>query len=169
MVPQYLAEIYADHLAEHIQSPELVVVSSAIAQNNPEYLAAKSQGIPIIKRGELLATLMNVQEGIAISGSHGKTTASALLADILMEAGINLNGVIGGKLNSLNSNACVGKSRYFLAEADESDQSFLYMYPKIAVVTSISPDHLVNYNDDFDALKTAFLQLLLQKLKKCRL
>ena len=134
---------------------DVVVTSSAVQANNPELVTARSRGIPVIRRAEMLAELMRLRYGIAIAGSHGKTTTSSLIATVLHHAGLDPTAVIGGKLPSLGSNARLGSSEYLVAEADESDGSFFHLMPTVAVVTNIDPEHLDHYGD-FDRLLAAF-------------
>jgi len=154
------ATISQGHMPENIQQADLVVYSSAITQDNPEFMAAKKAGIPLVSRGKLLAELMEQYCGIAISGTHGKTTTTGLLAHIFVSAGLDPTYLIGGKIRDQDSTVRLGKSDCFIAEADESDASFLYMSPKIIVVTNIEPDHLENYDGDFHRLKQSFLDFI---------
>ncbi|KOR27405.1 UDP-N-acetylmuramate--alanine ligase, partial [Achromatium sp. WMS1] len=152
--------VYFGHQAENIQTADAIVVSSAIDKNNPEIQAARAARIPVVSRAEMLAELMRFHYGIAIAGTHGKTTTTSLTASILAEAGFDPTFVIGGLLNSAGANARLGKGRYLVAEADESDASFLYLQPKLAVVTNIDADHMVTYNNDFNQLRNTFLEFL---------
>lgn len=129
--------IYIGHQAKHVENADVLVVSSAISDENPELLAAKEKQIPIIPRAAMLAELMRFRHGIAIAGTHGKTTTTSLVSSILTEGGLDPSYVIGGKLNSSGTNAQLGHSPYFVAEADESDASFLFLKPMMAVVTNI--------------------------------
>jgi UDP-N-acetylmuramate--alanine ligase len=156
------AIVYLGHHADHISHADVVVASTAISSQNPEIQAAKLQGIPVLKRAEMLSEIMRTRYGIAVAGTHGKTTTTSLLASILTEAGLDPTFIIGGKLKSAQAHGRLGSGEYLVAEADESDASFLYLYPEISIVTSISPDHLVNYDHDFDNLKRAFVQFIQQ-------
>ncbi len=161
---QYLkelgAEIYEGHHENHVNGADLVVYSSAIEQNNPEYVAAVTHKIPMLQRGKMLAELMKNHYGIAIAGTHGKTTTTSILAHVLMQGQCDPTYVIGGVLNNTVSPARLGESQYFVAEADESDASFLYLKPKIAVVLNIDADHLTTYQGDVNQLKNAFVTFL---------
>ena len=157
------ATISQGHMPDNVQHADLVVYSSAITPDNPELQAAKIAGIPLISRGQLLAELMHAHCGIAVSGTHGKTTTTGLLAQIFMLADMDPTYFIGGKIQDQDSTVRLGKGEYFIAEADESDASFLCMSPKIIVVTNIEPDHLENYDGDFHCLKQSFLDFI-QKL-----
>jgi UDP-N-acetylmuramate--alanine ligase len=152
--------VYIGHHPNHIQDADVIVVSSAIPQNNPEVIAARERQIPIIPRAAMLAELMRFRHGIAIAGTHGKTTTTSLVTSLLTEGGLDPSYVIGGKLNSSGANAQLGHSPYFVAEADESDASFLFLKPMMAVVTNIDADHLQTYNDNFDTLCDAFVEFL---------
>ncbi|NLE48941.1 MAG: UDP-N-acetylmuramate--L-alanine ligase, partial [Sandaracinaceae bacterium] len=136
------ARIAFGHAARHIKEADVVVYSSAVKQDNPEIVAAKDQGIPVIRRAEMLGELMRLKSGIAIAGSHGKTTATSLVATVLRDAGLDPTVIIGGRLNALGSNAASGKGELLVAEADESDGSFLRLHPSISVLTNIDPEHL---------------------------
>lgn len=148
------------HHAQNVNNADLVVLSSAIAQNNPEVIAAKALNLPIIPRAKMLALLMQTKYGIAISGTHGKTTTTSLVASILAEAQLHPTFVIGGLLKSVNTNAQLGTGEYFVAEADESDASFLFLKPKIAIITNVDADHLQTYNGDMQELQQSFLQFV---------
>lgn len=148
------------HHADHVNGVSVVVTSSAVDSNNPEVVAAHAANIPVIPRAEMLAELMRFRYGIAIAGTHGKTTTTSLTASILAEAGLDPTFVIGGKLNSAGTNARLGDSQYLVAEADESDASFLLLQPMMAVVTNIEPDHLGTYGGDFDRLRDSFVEFL---------
>ena len=151
------ATIFEGHAAEHIRGADAVVYSSAIAGSNPEFAAAKEGGVPTIMRGELLAELMRLKYGIAIAGSHGKTTTTSMTAAVLHGAHRDPTVVVGGRVGSLGSNARLGKSDLLLVEADESDGSFLKLAPIIAVITNVDREHL-NHYESFDALQAAFLE-----------
>ncbi|WP_455218039.1 UDP-N-acetylmuramate--L-alanine ligase, partial [Kaarinaea lacus] len=148
------------HEAEHVKGCDVVVVSSAVSKDNPEVSAARELRIPVVPRAEMLAELMRFRYGIAIAGTHGKTTTTSLTASLLAEAGLDPTFVIGGLLNSAGSHARLGEGRYLVAEADESDASFLYLAPMMAIVTNIDADHMSTYGGDFDNLRQAFLEFL---------
>lgn len=154
------AEIYRGHQASHVENADVVVRSSAVDFNNPELIAARSKHIPIVARAEMLGELMRFRYGIAIAGTHGKTTTTSLVTSILTEGGVDPTFVIGGRLNSAGSNARLGTGRYLVAEADESDASFLYLQPMISVVTNIDADHMSTYHNNFDELRKAFIEFL---------
>jgi UDP-N-acetylmuramate--alanine ligase len=154
------AKIFFEHRAENISDADVLVVSSAIADDNVEVIAARQKRIPILRRAEMLAELMRFHHGIAVSGTHGKTTTTSLIAALLSEGGLAPTYVIGGILNSTGSHAKRGVSRYFVAEADESDASFLYLNPTMVVVTNIDADHMGTYQDNFQNLKKAFLDFI---------
>ncbi|HET8696743.1 MAG TPA: UDP-N-acetylmuramate--L-alanine ligase [Gammaproteobacteria bacterium] len=154
------AEVREGHAAEHLGDADVVVVSSAVAPDNPEVLAANARRVPVVRRAEMLAELMRFRYGVAIAGTHGKTTTTSLIASVLAEGGLDPTFVIGGRLESANANAKLGQSRYLVAEADESDASFLHLQPMIAVVTNIDADHLGSYENDMGRLKQGFLDFL---------
>jgi len=154
------ADIQLGHRAENIQGADVVVVSSAIATGNPEITAAKSARIPVVPRAEMLAELMRYRHGIAIAGAHGKTTTTSLIASIFAEAKLDPTYVVGGLVNSSGTNAALGDSRYFIAEADESDASFLHLQPMVSVVTNIDADHMDTYGGDFNQLKATYIDFL---------
>ncbi|MGZ8215818.1 UDP-N-acetylmuramate--L-alanine ligase [Methylomagnum sp.] len=154
------AQVFQGHAAEHVADAEVVVVSSAINRDNVEVDLACRQKIPVISRAEMLAELMRFRYGIAVAGTHGKTTTTSLAASVLAEAGLDPTFVIGGRLNSVGTNAQLGKGSYLVAEADESDASFLYLQPMIAVVTNIDRDHMETYGGDFGRLKKTFVEFL---------
>lgn len=156
------AQIYIGHQAEQIEGADVVVISSAITSDNPERLAALEWRIPVVPRAEMLAELMRFRHGIAIAGTHGKTTTTSLLASLLGEAGYDPTFVIGGVLNSIGSNARLGASRYFVAEADESDSSFLHLNPMVSIITNIDADHMSTYQNNFEVLKKTFLTFISQ-------
>lgn len=148
------------HHANHVQDADVVVRSTAVQEDNPELIAARAQMIPIIPRAAMLAELMRFRYGIAVAGTHGKTTTTSLVSSILTEGGLDPSYVIGGKLNRSGHNAQLGKSSYFVAEADESDASFLFLKPMMAIVTNIDADHMSTYNNDFENLKSTFIEFL---------
>lgn len=154
------ATIYIGHRAKNVLGVDVVVVSSAIADNNPELLEAREQRIPVVPRAEMLAELMRYRHGIAIAGAHGKTTTTSLIASIFAEAGRDPTYVVGGLVNSSGSNARLGDSRYFIAEADESDASFLHLQPMVSVITNIDADHMDTYGGDFNQLKQTYVEFL---------
>jgi UDP-N-acetylmuramate--alanine ligase len=148
------------HVAANVLGADCIVVSSAIKADNPELMEARAQRIPIVPRAEMLAELMRFKRGIAVAGTHGKTTTTSLLASVLGEGGIDPTFVIGGKLLAAGANARLGKGDWLVAEADESDGSFLRLNPQIAIVTNIDADHLENYGGDFAKVKAAFDEFL---------
>ena len=152
--------VYHEHAVSNIADVDVVVTSTAIDRNNVEVVAAKARRIPVVPRAEMLAELMRFSNGIAVAGTHGKTTTTSLVTSILEEAGLDPTYVIGGKLNSSATHARLGTGRYLVAEADESDASFLYLQPVIAIVTNIDADHLPTYDGDFSRLKQAFIEFL---------
>ena len=152
--------VWVGHLAAHVHGADVVVRSSAVAEDNAEILEARAQMIPVIPRAMMLAELMRYRHGIAIAGTHGKTTTTSLVTTLLQEGGFDPTFVIGGKLTSCGSNAQHGTSAYFVAEADESDASFLFLKPTMAVVTNIDADHMSTYGNDFDQLREAFIEFL---------
>src|SRR6478735_385065 len=154
------ADVAIGHSANNVENVDVVVVSTAIDPQNPELLAARENRIPVVRRAEMLAEIMRYRHGIAIAGAHGKTTTTSLIASILTEAGRDPTYVIGGLLNSSGSNACLGGSRYLVAEADESDASFLHLQPMVSVVTNIDADHMETYGGDFKKLQQTYVQFL---------
>lgn len=153
-------KVISGHDARHVNGSDVIVVSSAIPQDNPELIAARAQRIPVIPRAEMLAELMRFRQGIAVAGTHGKTTTTSLIASLLAEGGFDPTYVIGGQLNSSGAHAKLGSGRYLVAEADESDASFLHLQPVIAVVTNIDADHLGTYGGDLRLLRNAFVEFL---------
>lgn len=153
-------EIYFGHDAQHIKGADVVVTSTAVKQDNPEVVAAIANKIPVIPRAMMLAELMRFKLGIAIAGTHGKTTTTSLTASILGSAGMDPTFVIGGKLNAAGSNAKLGQGDYMVAEADESDASFLHLSPVLSVVTNIDEDHMETYDHDIEKLYQAFIDFL---------
>jgi UDP-N-acetylmuramate--alanine ligase len=151
---------YVGHSAKNLQDVDVVVVSSAVKQDNPEVLEAKRLNIPVVPRAVMLAELMRMKQGIAIAGTHGKTTTTSLVASVLAEAGLDPTFVIGGRLNSADANAKLGSGDYIVVEADESDASFLNLLPVMAVVTNIDEDHMETYGHDFERLKKSFIEFL---------
>ncbi|MEC8897963.1 MAG: UDP-N-acetylmuramate--L-alanine ligase [Pseudomonadota bacterium] len=153
-------DVYIGHRAENTDLADVVVVSSAVAGDNPEVVSARERRVPIVPRAEMLAEIMRYRHGIAVAGTHGKTTTTSLIASVLGEAGLDPTFVIGGKLNSAGTNAQLGGSRYLVAEADESDASFLHLTPVISVVTNIEADHMDTYGGDVEKLKQTFVDFL---------
>jgi UDP-N-acetylmuramate--alanine ligase len=151
---------FIGHAAANVAGADAVVTSTAVKPDNPEVIAAHAQHIPIVPRALMLAELMRLKQGIAIAGTHGKTTTTSLVASVLVEAGLDPTFVIGGRLNSAGANARLGKGDYIVVEADESDASFLYLLPVMAVVTNIDADHMETYGHDFERLKGAFVDFL---------
>lgn len=151
---------FVGHDAAHIANAQAVVTSTAVQADNPEVLAARARNIPVVPRAQMLAELMRLRKGIAIAGTHGKTTTTSLVTSVLAEAGWDPTFVIGGKLNSAGANARLGSGEYIVVEADESDASFLNLLPVMAVVTNIDADHMDTYGHDFGRLKSAFVDFL---------
>lgn len=153
-------EVFIGHAAQNIGRADVVVSSSAVDEENPEVIAARSARIPVVPRAEMLAELMRYRHGIAVAGTHGKTTTTSLIAAIFGEAGLDPTFIIGGLVNSVGSNAQLGAGRILIAEADESDASFLHLQPMVAVVTNIEADHMETYGGDFAVLRHTFLEFL---------
>lgn len=154
------ATIYYNHRPENVENTSVVVISSAIAPDNPELIAAREARIPVIRRAEMLAELMRFRHGIAIAGTHGKTTTTAMVASIYAEGGLDPTFVNGGLVKAAGTHARLGSSRYLIAEADESDASFLHLQPMVAVVTNIEADHMDTYQGNFENLKQTFVSFL---------
>jgi len=154
------ARIAIGHAPGNVTDADVVVISTAVTADNPEVLEARARRIPVIRRAEMLAELMRFRHGIAVAGTHGKTTTTSLVASVLSEGGLDPTFVIGGKLNSAGTNARLGQGQYLVAEADESDASFLHLQPLIAVVTNIDADHLGTYGGDFAKLRATFVEFL---------
>ncbi len=154
------AAIQMGHEAEHVRNTDVVVVSTAIGADNPEVNWAREARIPVIPRAEMLAELMRMRYGIAIAGTHGKTTTTSLAAAVLTQGGLDPTFVIGGKLNQVGSNARLGSSQYLVAEADESDASFLHLSPMMSVVTNIDEDHMETYQGDYQVLENTFIEFI---------
>ncbi|HWH82339.1 MAG TPA: UDP-N-acetylmuramate--L-alanine ligase [Burkholderiaceae bacterium] len=148
------------HAAEHIAGAEAVVTSTAVRADNPEVIAARARRVPVVPRAVMLAELMRLKQGIAIAGTHGKTTTTSLVTSVLAEAGVDPTFVIGGRLNAAGANSRLGKGDYIVVEADESDASFLNLNPVMAVVTNIDADHMDTYGHDFARLKAAFVEFI---------
>ena len=153
-------ETHVGHVAGNVKDADAVVTSTAVKLDNPEVLAARERHIPIVPRAVMLAELMRLKQGVAIAGTHGKTTTTSLVASVLAEAGLDPTFVIGGRLNSAGANAKLGTGDYIVVEADESDASFLNLLPVMAVVTNIDADHMETYGHDFGRLKSAFVDFL---------
>ncbi len=154
------AEIHEGHDAAHVRETDVVVVSSAVGSDNPEIIEAKRRRIPVVQRAQMLGELMRFRYGIAVAGTHGKTTTTSLIASVLAEGGLDPTFVIGGRLASADANARLGVGKYLVAEADESDASFLHLQPMIAVVTNVDADHLATYDGELGRLKQAFLDFV---------
>jgi UDP-N-acetylmuramate--alanine ligase len=154
------ASVFIGHSAEQLGEADVVVVSSAVNRSNPEVAAALANRIPVVPRAEMLAELMRFRYSIAVAGTHGKTTTTSLVASVLAEGGLDPTFVIGGRLKSADSNAKLGAGRYLVAEADESDASFMHLQPMIAIVTNIDNDHLATHEGDFSRLKQSFVDFL---------
>ncbi|AYH45281.1 UDP-N-acetylmuramate--L-alanine ligase [Azoarcus sp. DN11] len=154
------ARVVSGHAAENVAQADAVVISTAVRNDNPEVIAARARHVPVVPRAQMLAELMRLKQGIAIAGTHGKTTTTSLVASILAEGGLDPTFVIGGKLNAAGANARLGKGDFLVAEADESDASFLLLTPVISVVTNIDADHMDTYGHDFARLKQAFVDFL---------
>ena len=154
------AKVTLGHSAENIAGTNVVVVSTAVRSDNPEVMAARAQRIPVVPRALMLAELMRLKQGVAVAGTHGKTTTTSLVASVLAEAGLDPTFVIGGRLTSTASNARLGAGEFIVVEADESDASFLHLQPVVAVVTNIDADHMETYQHDFARLKQAFVDFL---------
>jgi UDP-N-acetylmuramate--alanine ligase len=154
------ATIFVGHSAEHLGDADVVVVSSAVSRANPEVAAALSKRVPVVPRAEMLGELMRFRYSIAVAGTHGKTTTTSLVASVLAEAGLDPTFVIGGRLKSADTNARLGAGQYLVAEADESDASFMHLQPMIAIVTNIDNDHLGTHEGDFGRLRQSFVDFL---------
>ncbi len=154
------ATVYLGHDGQNLTTADAVVVSTAVKPDNPEVLAARARRIPVVPRAMMLAELMRLRQGIAVAGTHGKTTTTSLIASVLAKGGFDPTFVIGGKLNSSGANARLGTGEFIVAEADESDASFLYLHPTLAVITNIDADHMETYGHDFGRLKQAFVDFV---------
>ncbi|HLX79714.1 MAG TPA: UDP-N-acetylmuramate--L-alanine ligase [Burkholderiales bacterium] len=154
------SSIAFEHKSENVRGADAVVVSTAVRPDNPEVVAARAKRIPVVPRALMLAELMRLKQGVAIAGTHGKTTTTSLVASVLAEGGLDPTFVIGGRLNAAGSNAKLGAGEFIVVEADESDASFLHLQPVIAVVTNIDADHMDTYQHDFPRLQQAFIQFL---------
>ena len=153
-------KVFIGHAPGQVAGADVVVVSTAVAAGNPELAAAQDARIPLVRRAEMLAELMRFRQGIAVAGTHGKTTTTSLVASVLAEGGLDPTFVIGGQLKSAGANAKLGTGRYLVAEADESDASFLHLQPVIAIVTNVDNDHLATHGGDFEKLKQSFVEFL---------
>jgi UDP-N-acetylmuramate--alanine ligase len=154
------ALIKLGHAAEHVADADVVVVSTAVAADNPEVLQAHARRIPVVKRAEMLGELMRFRYSIAVAGTHGKTTTTSMVSSLLAEGGLDPTFVIGGRLKSAGTNARLGSGKYLVAEADESDASFMHLQPMIAIVTNVDADHLSTHDGDFERLKQSFVDFL---------
>ena len=154
------ATVYLGHAEQNLTDADVVVVSTAVKEDNPEVLAARARRIPVVPRAMMLTELMRLRQGIAVAGTHGKTTTTSLTASVLARGGFDPTFVIGGKLNSSGSNAKLGTGEFIVVEADESDASFLHLQPIIAVITNIDADHMETYGHDFEKLKQAFVDFV---------
>lgn len=153
-------QIFKGHAQTNVEGADVVVKSSAVTLDNPEIVAAYELGIPVVRRAEMLAELMRYRHGVAVAGTHGKTTTTSLIAAIFAEEKRDPTFIVGGRVNSIGTNAKLGASRYIIAEADESDASFLHLQPMVSVVTNIEPDHMETYGFDFEQLKTTYIEFL---------
>jgi len=154
------AKIYIGHAEENIRDADVIVVSSAVSEANPELVAARAARLPVVPRAEMLAELMRFRYSIAVAGTHGKTTTTSLVASVLAEAGLDPTFVIGGRLKSADTNARLGLGDYLVAEADESDASFMHLKPMLAIVTNIDADHMSTYEGNVDKLRHGFVEFL---------
>ncbi len=154
------ARVHIGHAAENVAKVDVVVTSTAVSADNPEVVAAHENRVPVVRRAEMLAELMRFRYGVAVAGTHGKTTTTSLVAAVLAEGGLDPTFVVGGKVTSTGTNAKLGDGPYLVAEADESDASFLLLNPMIAIVTNIDADHMETYGGDFERLRSAFVEFL---------
>ena len=154
------ARVARGHAADNVAAVDAVVISSAVKEDNPEVVAARAHKIPVVPRAMMLAELMRLKQGIAVAGTHGKTTTTSLIASVLAEAGMDPTFVIGGRLEAAGSHAKLGSGEFIVVEADESDASFLYLSPVLAVVTNIDADHMETYGHYFGRLRQAFLDFV---------
>lgn len=154
------AQIFIGHAVENVADVDAIVVSTAVSEENPEVKAARERRIPVVPRAEMLAEIMRFRYGVAVAGTHGKTTTTSLIASVLIEGGLDPTYVIGGKLNAAGSYAHLGEGEVLVAEADESDASFLYLQPMVAVVTNVDEDHMDTYGGSFDRLRATFIEFL---------
>lgn len=156
------AKVYIGHTAEQVKGADLVVYSTALASDNVEWVEAERLNIPVLHRSQMLARLLNERKGVAVAGAHGKTTTSSMIALIMEDCGVDPTYIIGGEIMNVGTNAKAGQGEYVVAEADESDGSFLQYHPWLAIVTNIEADHLENYGGDFGKLKAAYVQFMNQ-------
>lgn len=154
------AAIHIGHSASHVEGADIIVYSTSIPKDNPEVIAAEEKGIPVMHRSQMLARILNERTGVAVAGAHGKTTTTSMISHVLEECGVDPTFIIGGELMNAGTNAKAGSSEYVIAEADESDGSFLEYRPMYEVVTSIEPDHLEHFDGDFNNLKQAYVKFL---------
>jgi len=154
------ATIYIGHAAEQVLDADAIVISSAVTEDNPEVIAARERRIPVVPRAEMLAEIMRFRYGVAVAGTHGKTTTTSLVASLLIDGGLDPTFVIGGRLNAAGSYAHLGEGEVLVAEADESDASFLYLQPMLAVVTNVDEDHMSTYGGEYERLRATFLEFL---------
>src|SRR3982751_3149048 len=154
------ATIRKGHASENIDDANVVVISSAVSEDNPEVQAARTKNVPVVPRALMLAELMRLKQGIAVAGTHGKTTTTSLTASVLAEGGLDPTFVIGGRVEAFGSNAKLGKGDFIVVEADESDASFLYLQPCLSVVTNIDADHMQTYDHSVEKLRQAFVDFL---------
>ncbi|WP_379130825.1 UDP-N-acetylmuramate--L-alanine ligase [Paenibacillus sp. sgz500958] len=154
------AKVYIGHTAEQVKGADLVVYSTALSNDNVEWVEAERLNIPIIHRSQMLARLLNERKGVAVAGAHGKTTTSSMIALVMEECGVDPTYIIGGEIMNVGTNAKAGKGEFVVAEADESDGSFLQYHPWLGIVTNIEADHLENYGGDFNRLKAAYVQFM---------
>jgi len=154
------AKVFQGHAASNIEKADVVVTSTAVKADNPEVVAARENNIPVVPRALMLAELMRFKQGIAVAGTHGKTTTTSLVASVLAEGGLDPTFVIGGRLEAAGAHAKLGTGEFLVAEADESDASFLYLMPVISIVTNIDADHMETYGHDFEKLKQAFVDFI---------
>jgi UDP-N-acetylmuramate--alanine ligase len=154
------AQVRIGHAADHVSNADVVVISSAVKADNPEVLAARGRQVPVVPRAMMLAELMRLKQGIAVAGTHGKTTTTSLVASVMAEGGMDPTFVIGGRLESAGAHARLGAGEFIVAEADESDASFLHLQPVISVVTNIDADHMETYDHSLDKLKQAFVDFV---------
>ena len=154
------ATVFIGHAAQNVAGADVVVVSSAVASDNPEVLEAQTHRVPLVQRAQMLGELMRFRYAIAVAGTHGKTTTTSMVASLLAEGGLDPTFVIGGRLKSADANARLGSGRYLVAEADESDASFMHLQPMMAIVTNVDNDHLGTHEGDFERLKQSFVDFL---------
>ena len=154
------ATVFIGHAADNIRNADAVVVSSAVDETNPEVVAARDKVMPVVQRAEMLAELMRFRYSIAVAGTHGKTTTTSLVASVLAEGGLDPTFVIGGRLKSADANARLGQGEYLVAEADESDASFVHLKPMLAIVTNVDADHMSTYDGDIEKLRASFIEFL---------